>query len=789
MKLYIILLLVILPFALLAQNAKLKGVVRDAQNNEPLPFTNIVVKGTNIGAITDLDGKFLITGLKPGYISLQVSFVGYKTKITEQILVNNTQVKFIDLTLSADDNVLEGVSVRPDAFVEIEEAPISMQSISTKEIESNPGSNRDISRVIQSFPGVGSTPAFRNDVIIRGGGPSENRFYLDGVEIPVLNHFSTQGASGGPVGIINADFVRNVDFYSAAFPANKSNALSGVLDFKLKDGNIDKMNLQFAVGASEAAFTVDGPIGENTNYIFSVRRSYLQFLFQAIGLPFLPTFNDFQLRVKTNIDSKNQLTFIGLGSLDKLVLNNGIENPTPSQEYILSSIPVNNQWSYTFGAVYKHFFDNGFHTIVLSRNMLNNQLYKYPDNDESLTKSLDYESFEAENKLRYEYNIRTKGYKIVLSANTEFANYGNETSQQFFIEDSLINLQYNTGLDIFKYGLSAQVSKKYLQDKLLVSLGVRADGNSYNSNTSNILNQLSPRISGAYSLSQSTKLTAGAGRYFQQASYTTLGFKNNMGEFVNQNSAKYIGLNQYNIGISHKFMDKVLLSLEGFYKDYFQYPIDMVTGSSLANQGADYAVYGASPVEFTGKGKAVGFEVFNRWNYDSFSLLASYTYVRSLFTDINDDFIPSSWDSQHLLTFTASKELKKNWRVGGKWRYVGGLPYTPYDMSQSSDIDAWNTNGGPTLNYTQLNGNRFNPFHQLDLRVDKTWFFDKWSLMLYIDIQNVYNFQSESQDIVVRTKNTDGSYQTTNNGQDYVLETFENTSGTVLPTIGIMVKL
>ncbi len=213
MNIYILILFILLPFAILAQNAQLKGVVHNAQNNEPVPFTNIVVKGTNIGAITDLDGKFKITGLKPGYISLQVSFVGYKTKNTEQILISNTQVKFIDITLTADDNVIEGVSIRPNAFVIIEEAPISMQSISTKEIESNPGSNRDISRVIQSFPGVGSTPAFRNDVIIRGGGPSENRFYLDGVEIPVLNHFSTQGASGGPVGIINADFIRSVDFY------------------------------------------------------------------------------------------------------------------------------------------------------------------------------------------------------------------------------------------------------------------------------------------------------------------------------------------------------------------------------------------------------------------------------------------------------------------------------------------------------------------------------------------------------------------------------------------------
>ena len=772
-----------------AQSGQIKGKVTDASNNDPVPFANVLVVGTQTGAASDFDGNFIITGLQPGYINLRASFVGYQTRISSDILVDNKNIPFIEIKLEPSQNELEEVVVKVNYLKKKKEAPLSMQSIGVKEIEGNPGSNRDISRVIQSFPGVGSTPAFRNDVIIRGGGPSENRFFLDEVEIPVLNHFSTQGASGGPVGIINADFIRTVDFYSGSFPADKYNSLSGVLDFKLKEGSKDNTNFQAAIGASEAAFTMDGPIGEKTSYIFSVRRSYLQFLFSAIGLPFLPTFNDYQVKVKTNIDNKNQISIISLGSLDLLTLNTTIDDPDPSQQYILAQIPVNNQWSYTIGGVYKHFFNNGFHAIVLSRNMLNNEFYKYPDNDEIRDKVFDYKSREAENKFRYKIDYRNNGWKYIFSTNMEYEDYENKTSQQLFLNDSLINFKYNTQFNMVKYGFSGQVTKTILESRLLISFGLRADGNNYNSSMSNLLDQLSPRLALSYSLTDQIKLNAGAGRYFQQPAYTTLGFRDNQGNLVNKDIAKYIGANHLNLGFEYRFKKPMVLSVEGFYKDYFQYPVDLITGTSLANQGAGYSsIYGASPVSFTGTGRAIGFEVLQRINFSKFTLLAAYTYVRSEFTDINGMLAPSSWDSKHLLTITGSKQFKNNWRAGFKWRLVGGLPYTPYDLETSANIQAWDANGQPYFDYSRMNTLRYESFHQLDVRVDKNFFFDQWSLMLYVDIQNLYNFKNKGQDYIVRGKNPDGTFQTTTNGQDYVLESIPNASGTVLPTIGIMVK-
>ncbi|HAE29626.1 MAG TPA: ferric aerobactin receptor, partial [Flavobacteriales bacterium] len=207
-----------------------------------------------------------------------------------------------------------------------------------------PGGNRDISKVIQALPGASPTVAFRNDIIIRGGAPNENRFYLDGVEVPNINHFATQGASGGPVGLLNVNFIEKVDFYSGAFPANRGNAASSVFEFVQRDGNAEKLETTFAVGSSDIGLTFDGPLGKNTSFIFSARRSYLQFLFAALKLPFLPTYTDAQFKLKHRFNSKNELTVIGLGALDDFVLNESVNDGVTDS----STIEFNN---YTLGNI------------------------------------------------------------------------------------------------------------------------------------------------------------------------------------------------------------------------------------------------------------------------------------------------------------------------------------------------------------------------------------------------------------------------------------------------------
>ncbi len=789
---YIVLFLLITT-TLFAQTARISGRVIDADTNQPLAFVNVIVLNTEIGAATDLDGNFIITGLEPGFYRLMASFIGYEIGYSDEIEVNSSKNTFVTIELQQKNIELGTVTVRASTFEKIEESPVSVQQIQVSDIEKNPGANRDISKVIQSFPGVGGSVAYRNDVIVRGGGPAESVFYLDGIEIPNLNHFATQGASGGPVGIINPDFIQSVDYYSGAFPANRGGALSGVFNFKQKTGNRQQTNRRAVIGASELALTMDGPLGKKTTYLASVRRSYLEFLFSALGLPFLPTFNDYQIKTETQFDTKNKLTIVSLGALDKNRLNLDIDDPTEDQQYILNYLPESDQWNYMIGANYTHFKGKSFQNYIVSRNMLNNESFKYRDNDENLNKTQDYKSQEIENKFRFENTLRYKDYKVTIGAGLQYAKYNNETYQQLFVNGSTFEKNYDSELDMFKYSGFAQVSKPVLNQRLDLSFGIRTDFNNYSASMSNPIDQLSPRFSASYALTKKWNVNFNTGRYYQLPAYTTLGYRDNNGALVNkQNDLKYIGVNHYIAGFEYLPYVDSRITVEGFYKQYSQYPFSVLDSISIANKGGDFGVIGDEEVTSTSEGRAYGFEVSGRINLPSrLNLIFAYTYVRSEFEDYEGDLVPSSWDSRHIFTGTMTKGLKNGWQMGGKLRYLGGLPYTPYDMNKTALISAWNTQGRPFWDYSRYNAKRLDPFVQLDLRVDKQFNFQNFALLLYLDVQNALNYQSKEQDIVIVDTDGNGNRIIENPEappaeQRYKLRRVESTAGTVLPTIGVI---
>lgn len=785
-------------FSLQAQNTgAIEGKIVNKQNNEPIPFANIVIWGTNIGSTSDFDGNFLFAGIEPGFIELRVSAVGFKPYVSSSIMVTNARTAFLEIEMEETSVELEGVVVKASPFRRSEESPVSLQRIGIAEIEKNPGGNRDISRVIQSLPGVASTPAYRNDVLVRGGGPGENKFFLDGVEIPNLNHFATQGASGGPVGIINADFIREANFYSGAFPASIGNSLSSVLDLKQIDGNSERMKYRGAVGASDLALTLDGPLSENTTFILSARRSYLQFLFSAIGLPFLPTYNDFQIKTRTRIDERDEITFVGIGAIDEFSLNTGLENPTPDQRYILSYVPVNTQWTYTNGIVYKHFRDKSFDTWVLSRNMLNNRQIKYRDNDESDLKLLDYVSQESENKFRYEHDRRLNdGSKLNVGGGLEYARYTNQTYRAFFNNGMLTPIDYDSKLRLFKWNLFGQYSRNFLKERLKLSFGLRADANSYSPTMSNMLNHISPRFSASYQLRENFFTNFNLGRYYQQPPYTMLGFALSDGTLVNkENDLKYMISDHIVGGFEWIPNNNSRVTLEGFYKLYSNYPFSLIDSISLASKGADFGTFGDEPVTSTGRGRAYGMEfLYRSKDLFGFNTILSYTLVWSESENknpnLNKDYVPTAWDNRHLLTLTATRSFNKGWDFGFKWRYVGGAPYTPWDLDKSSLISAWDTQGRGFLDFAQFNTLRLGAFHQLDVRVDKMFYLKKWTLNFYVDIQNLYGFAGEQpENIIVSVDENGNRIISSTDPNRYVLETISGTGGgTILPTVGIIVE-
>jgi hypothetical protein len=788
-------LLVIYSATSFAQNGIIKGRVFDPINNEAIIGAEVVIQGTTTGTISDIDGNFAIIGLNAGTYNIEISYLGFEKKVIADLAVSNVTPVILSIELQQSSEKLEEVIITANPFSKPIESTTSLNTLSENEIKRSPGGNRDISRVVRLLPGVGSGVSFRNDLIVRGGSPSENKFFIDDIEIPSINHFVTQGASGGSNGLINTDFISNVDFYAAAFPASRYGTLSSVMEFSLKDGRSDRVGSTFTLGASEAALTLEGPLSKNKNHTFlvSARRSYLQLLFKAIGLPFLPTYNDFQIKTTHKINDKNDLTFVALGAIDNLVLNDKLEDGDETAQYLYNNLPYFDQWSYTTGLRYRHFMKNGYMIAVASRNMLNNGIYKYKGNDNSndANKLFDLNAAEAENKLRWEHVLRVKGYKLSYGVNYEYDRYTNQTYRKIALDDTLsLPFNFSSLLKMQRYGFFVQASKKYFNEKFSVSIGLRGDGSSYNTSTRNPFRQLSPRISLAYDIMPQLSINASAGLYFQMPTYTLLGNRDASGILTNINTLKFIQNTQYVAGVTFLSSFNTKFSLEGFYKQYNNYPMLTTKGISFANEGGFFGVVGDEPAISTSKGKSYGVEfLMYQKIYKGFYGIISYTFFRSLFTDINGDYRSASWDNRHILNLSGGYKFKKNWELGLRYRVNGGAPFTPYDIANSALKVNWDIRNEGILDYSQLNGSRLKPYQQLDIRIDKKWYFKRWNINPYLDLQNI-TFSTEDQNPYIDTvKDSDGEAITNPDDRTrYQLKTLKNSAGSLIPTIGLVVE-
>ncbi|WP_443680357.1 TonB-dependent receptor [Phocaeicola plebeius] len=767
-----------------AAEYQIKGVVIDKFTRQPLEFVNVLVVGLGIGASTDANGNFLITQVPPGIYRLQASFLGYKTELTPEYRVNHV-TPYVQIELEEENASLNEVVVTASPFQKVPESPVSLRVIGLQEIEKAPGANRDISKVVQNYPGVAFSPiGYRNDLIVRGGGPSENRFYLDGVEIPNINHFSTQGASGGPVGLIDADLIRSVKFYSGAFPADKGNALSSVLDFSLRDGDMERNSLKATLGASEVSLSSNGHIGNKTSYLVSVRQSYLQALFKILGLPFLPAYTDASFKIKTRFDSHNELTLLGLGGIDRMKLNLGIEGE--DAEYMFSYLPEINQETYTVGGVYRHYSQRHVQAIVLSQSYLNNRNVKYRDNDESSEENLTLRlgSIEQETKLRMENTSSWSVWKVKAGFDLNYSRYKSNEYRKVFA-NALREYDYHTDLSLWRWGMFASVDYAAPDKSFTASMGVRTDGNNYSDKMKELWRQLSPRLSVSYRLVEGLTLSGHVGLYYQLPSYTALGFKGEEGEYVNRH-LDYISVSQESLGLSWTPNENMELSVEGFYKLYGHMPFSLSDQIPLSCKGNDYGTIGNEALSSEAKGRSYGVELMFKWLLtQKLNLSSSLTIFKSEFKDGEQgSYVPSAWDNRFILNMSGTYNFPKHWSLGAKVSCIGGSPYTPYDVEKSSLVEAWNVQGRAYYDYSRYNQERLPVFGQLDVRVDKTFYLKKCMLGFYLDIQNITASKLRQPDALMSTGQIENPSAPLSE-QRYVMKSIRQESGTLLPTLGI----
>ncbi len=775
-------LIVILIFALSAQAASerfvLRGAVIDEVTRRPIPFAAVTIDGQpGRGAVSNVDGAFVVEGVEPGIFRLIAQSLGYRSSYSADILVAaNTPA--VEVTMLPTSKQLDSIIVRPSLFRRMVESPVSMRRVGIQQIEKSPGANRDVSRIVQSYPGVAFSPAgYRNDLIVRGGAPSENRFYVDGIEIPNINHFSTEGASGGPVSILNADLIREIEFYSGSFPLAASGAMSSVMDVTLRDGDMERQSFKATLGASEISLSGSGHLSERTSYLFSVRQSYLQLLFKAIGLPFLPNFIDGQIKVRHQLSPREDITLLALTGIDHMTLNE--EGTSESAEYILGYLPQIEQQTVTAGVRYRNYTEQGRFTAVASHSYVGNQSTKYQDNESSDPTKL---NLRAESKYQ---KTTLRGESVRHTSDNFSLRYGGDVNYIQYGVDSYRRLSdgenyYDTYLGYAEWG--AQLGAGYKSDngRLTASLGARVDGNTFSAATARFWQHLSPRLSGSYTLPHNITLGGSAAIYYAMPPLTALSYQEG-GAAVN-GSLNYINVRHLTAGVEWRPRPEIFVSMEGFCKLYRDMPISEENDVPLADLGDDYGSVGGERYNQQGVGRAYGMELSGEWQIPGkLSLVSSLTLYRSEYaTSHTAEYRPSAWDSRLIFNSSGTYFLSRGWSIGAKLSAIGGAPYTPYDEELSSLIMNWDVTGAPILDYSLYNTQRLGNYAQLDLRIDKMYYFKKWMLGVYLDIQNISQSKYHQPDIPISTGVVDP-----NDTTKYQMKYLENISGTMLPTLGI----
>lgn len=723
MKKIILLLMIIFSFiSAQSQRGSITGKVVDKLTREPIIGANVIIIGTDIGSAADINGEFSIDNLPVGNYQIRVTSIGYSSSVKTDIIVSTSRPPYIIIELMEAVIELEGVTVSADYF---EMDPTEMNSITSfsyEEVRRAPGGLEDVVRALSILPGVAQVSAGRNDLVVRGGAPSENLFIVDGYTIPNINHFGTQGATGGPLSFINLDYISNTTFSTGGFSAAYGDKLSSVLTIDLREGRKDRLGGKATISASQFGLNLEGPLSGKGNFLFSARRSYLDFIFTAAGFNFIPEYWDFLGKAVYEIDSHNKFSFMFISALDNVKYNNDDAEDIYDNSRILGS----DQIQYLIGASYRHLFKQGFFTLRFSRNFVD---YDFTQRDTLLNPIFLNRSLEAENELKGDMVLKLSSTsELDLGLSAKIIDFNTDIKFSQFLTtfgDTLEMTELKADESYFKFAANVQFTDVIFH-RLRYSIGGRIDFfNGINNEFT-----FSPRFSTSYMIDELTSLNLSAGIYRQFPSYIWLTAS------ASNKNLQPVKVNQYILGLERLLRDDVRIKLEGYYKEYSNYPASELrpylvlanTGVGYAGANDNFSGFGLESLISAGKGNVRGFELsMQKKAADTpYYGILSLTYSESNFTAIDGIERPGAYDQRWILNASSGYIFNEKWEASIKFRLATGNPYTPFNEGGSQSLE----------NYL---AERFKPLHSLDVRFDRKWNFDSWKLILYVDVQNIYN--------------------------------------------------
>ncbi|HEY4393147.1 MAG TPA: TonB-dependent receptor [Polyangia bacterium] len=684
----------------------LMGRVVERGTREPVVAAS--VEADDVTTETDTEGRFQLRGLPVGPVKIHIVSSAHHNLAVDEIIeagkLKEVEYRMNRKRYGAFESVVRGARERKE---------VAVHEVSVQELTTVPGTQGDVLKVIQDFPGVARAPFGLGLLIVRGSAPQDTVVYMDGVQIPLLFHFLALTA------VVNSDVISGLDFFPGNFSPYYGNAMGGAVEIHTRDPKHDWHGAGH-VDLYDGAAMVEGPLGYGS-FFASVRRSWVDEVLRAVvpsGLTVAPVFYDYQLKyVQPLLGGQGQIFIFGSSDALDILDSNTARVISFDSEVQFHRIAAS--WKRGFAhhwrneAVLSLGVDD---TTTEAVNAIKADAITW---SASLRDTLSYKPSERLNlQLGIDSSLRHYSYNLLLpnfgqpGAAFGMGGFGANPPQA---ESSSGNWA-QPGL--FAY---ADVA---LGSRLRVQPGLRLDGNSLIKSGSSFW--LDPRMSAFLTVTPKTVLKAGVGLY----SEAPLPQQFVHAVFGNPNLA-YQRSFQYSLGVDQKLPLDVDLEVTAYDKYLWQLVAPTNLVDPTTGQGLN--------VSNLGKGRSYGLEMLlRRQIMHGFYGWVAYTLSRT--TRLDDPSVDMygyhlyEFDQTHILTVIASYQTEHNWTFGTRLRYTSGDPYAPYVNG------IFNANNG---SYECITGNpgtaRAPPFFQADARIDRRWVYDKWTFTGYLDVQNVTN--------------------------------------------------
>jgi hypothetical protein len=756
---------------LLSPDGTIEGNIIDRQTKEPLAGVNILIPGTSQGASTNIDGKFLIEDLPIGTYRLEISYIGYITQKVTDIIVTHNKPAVVDIQLMEQIMESEGIVVTAGYFVEETMTQPSTIGLQREEIRRFPGGFEDVVRTVSTFPGIAiNVSSGRNDLLVRGGGPSENLYVVENIEVPNINHFGTQGTGSGSLSFVNLDFVENVSFSTGGFTSEFGDKMSSTLSLNLSRGRRDHIGGKLLISATQYGFNLEGPLGSSGDFIFSARRSYLDLIFNAAGLPFVPVYTDFNFVLHYDLSEKDKFVILGLAALDQV----DRDISTEENRVVNAGIMDNTQNQYISGLNYRRLLNHGYLDLTVGFTSNN---YQFSQINEFGEKYFDSQAKENEFNIKAQHFIGiSKTLGLLSGLSFKNVHVDNVTVFADTIYDRSGNRVPVESLGLTQYTKLIADGKKYaafikaewaVTPLLSLNLGLRLDHYSFLRKP----NYLAPRLNLKYKLSNSLSLKGSLGIYYQSPSYVWMVNEENRDLYALEN-------NMAIIGVDYLIQDDLRMSVETFYKRYDNLPTGTLpdvndylvitnTGTGYGGREDDFQSFGYFSMLSDGTGKAYGFEWLLQKKFSRIPCYGqiSFGYSKSEYIAGNGLMYPGQFDQRIIINIAGGYKFNENWEISSKFRFYTGIPYTTVYRPTDNPLNPGNIQNLPD----EYLSARLDPEGIWDVRVDRYFNFNSWRLVIFVDVQNVLNVK----------------YQTRPTYDFWNDEVVTQNSIGILPTIGI----